>query len=161
MSANNIKKGKELRSEDAELATHHSLSPHCCRLAPHHHRHWKHEQGQCQRQPTRQESMRRRGRGRWEDRYIRKCQEGLIPLAVNDLLIAPHNLKALIQLIDALICALARDKDTSEHLQDARVGTRRGGGTTTVCSVGRSSSSSSSGRTSTRSPWILGHYGVK
>jgi hypothetical protein len=103
--------------------------------------------------------VRRRGQGRWEDRYIRKCQEGLVPLAMNDLLIAPHNLKALIQLIHALICALARDKDTSEHLQDAGVGTRRGGGTTTVCSVGRSSSSS--GRTSTRSPWILGHYGVK
>jgi hypothetical protein len=35
------------------------------------------------------------GDGR-EYRYVRKLQEWLIPLAMNDLLIAPHNLKALI-----------------------------------------------------------------
>jgi hypothetical protein len=95
----------------------------------------------------------------WEDRYVGKPQEWLFPLAVNDLLIVPHNLKALIQHIHVLIHAPACGKDTLEHLQDAGVGTRRGGGTTTMGSAGRSGSSS--GGTSTRSPWILGHCGAK
>jgi hypothetical protein len=93
-----------------------------------------------------------------EDRYVWKLQERLIPLAVNNLLVAPHNLKALIHHIHALIRELACGKDTPEHLQNARVGTRSRGGTTTAGSAGRSSSS---GRTSTRSPWILGHCGAK
>jgi hypothetical protein len=35
------------------------------------------------------------GDGR-EDKYVEKLQERLVLLAVNDLLIAPHNMKALI-----------------------------------------------------------------
>jgi hypothetical protein len=75
---------------------------------------------------------------------------------VNNLLIAPHNLKALIHHIQTLISAPACGKDTLEHLQDAGVESRCGGGTTTVGSVRRSSR-----RTSTRSPWILGNYRAK
>jgi hypothetical protein len=77
---------------------------------------------------------------------------------MNDPLIAPHNLKAMIQHIHVLIHALARGKDTLEHLQDAGVDTRSEGGTTTTGSAGRSSNSS--GRTSMSSPWILGHCGA-
>jgi hypothetical protein len=94
-----------------------------------------------------------------EDRYVRKLQERLVPLAMNVLLIAPHNLKALIQHIHTLIRALTCGKDTSEHLQDAAVGTRSGGDTTTAGSAGRSGSNS--GRTSSSSPWFLGHCGAK
>jgi hypothetical protein len=82
--------------------------------------------------------------------------EQLIPLAVNNLLLAPHNLKALIHYIQTLISASTCDKNTPEHLQDARVGSRKGGGTTTAGSARRSSR-----RTSTSSPWILGHYRTK
>jgi hypothetical protein len=99
------------------------------------------------------------GDGR-EDRDNGELLERLVPLAVNNLLVAPHNLKALIHHIQMLISALACGKDTSEHLQDAGVGSRSGGGTTTTGSVRRSSSRSSR-RTSMRSPWILGHYWAK
>jgi hypothetical protein len=107
------------------------------------------------------------GRSQWgigvgnrrEDRYVKKLLERLIPLVVNVLLAAPHNLKVLIQHIHALIRVPACGKDTPEHVQDTRVGTRSGGGTTTTGSAGRSNSNS--GRTSTGSPWILGHYGAK
>jgi hypothetical protein len=75
---------------------------------------------------------------------------------VNNLLVALHNLKVLIHHIQTLISAPACGKDTLEHLQDARVGSRSKAGTTTAGSVSRSSR-----RTSTRSPWILGHYRVK
>jgi hypothetical protein len=75
---------------------------------------------------------------------------------MNNLLVAPHNLKALIYHIQMLISAPTCGKDTSEHLQDARVWSRGGGGTTTVGSARRSSR-----RTSTRSPWILGHCRAK
>jgi hypothetical protein len=78
---------------------------------------------------------------------------------MNNLLVASHNLKALIHHIQMLISALTCGKDTPEHLQDAGVGSRSGGGTTTAGSA--RSSSMSSRRTSTRSPWILGHCRVK
>jgi hypothetical protein len=96
----------------------------------------------------------------WEDRDIREFLERLIPLAVNNLLVALHNLKVLIHHIQTLISATACGKDTSEHLQDAGVGSRSGGGTTTAGSARRSSSRSSR-RTSMRSPWILGHCRAK
>jgi hypothetical protein len=96
-------------------------------------------------------------RDRWEDRYVGKVQERLIPLAVNDLLAAPHNLQALLHDIHALICALTHHKDASEHLQEAVVGAggRRG---TTATGSARSHMSLS---TSTRSPRILRHYRAK
>jgi hypothetical protein len=95
-----------------------------------------------------------------EDRDVGELLEWLISLAVNNLLVAPHNLKALIHHIQTLISAPACGKDTLEHLQDVRVGSRSRGGTTTVGCVRRCSSKSSR-RTSTRSPWILGHYRVR
>jgi hypothetical protein len=101
-----------------------------------------------------------RGRDGREDRDIGELLEWLIPLAVNNLLVASHNLNALIHHIQTLISAPACGKDTPEHLQDARVGSRSGGGTTTIGSA-RRSRRRRSGRTSTRSPWILGHYRVK
>jgi hypothetical protein len=55
---------------------------------------------------------------------IGEILERLVPLAVNNLLVAPHNLKALIHHIQTLISASACGKDTLEHLQDARVGSR-------------------------------------
>jgi hypothetical protein len=69
-------------------------------------------------------------------------------------------MKALIHHIQTLISASACGKDTTEHLQDARVGSRSRGGSTTVGSARRSSSRSSK-RTSTRSPWFLGHCRAK
>jgi hypothetical protein len=67
------------------------------------------------------------GDGR-EDRDVGELLEWFILLAVNNLLVAPHNLKALIHHIQMLISALACGKDTLEHLQDARDGSRSGGG---------------------------------
>jgi hypothetical protein len=81
-------------------------------------------------------------------------------MAVNNLLVALHNLKALIHHIQKLISASACGKDILEHVQDAGVGSRSGGDTTTVGSVRRSSNRSNR-RTSTRSPWILGHRRAK
>jgi hypothetical protein len=96
---------------------------------------------------------------RREDRDVGELLEQLVPLAVNNILIVPHNLKALIHHIQKLISAPTCGKDTPKHLQDARVGSRSGGGTTTAGSV--RSSNRSSRRTSTISPWILGHYRTK
>jgi hypothetical protein len=95
-------------------------------------------------------------RNGWEGRDFRELLEQLIPLAVNNLLVVPHNLKALIHHIQMRISAPACGKDTPEHLRDAGVGSKSGGGTTTAGSVRRRSSKSSK-RTSMRSPWILGH----
>jgi hypothetical protein len=64
----------------------------------------------------------------WEDMDVGELLERLIPLAVNNLLIAPHSLKALIHHIQTLIGAPICGKDTTEHLQDAGVGSRSGGG---------------------------------
>jgi hypothetical protein len=93
----------------------------------------------------------------WEDRDVGELLERLVPLAVNNLLVASHNLKALIHHIQTLISALVCGKDTPEHLQNAGVGSMSRGGTTTAGSARRSSSR----RTSMRSPWILGHCRAK
>jgi hypothetical protein len=95
-------------------------------------------------------------RDRREDKDVGELLERLVLLVVNNLLVAPHNLKALIHHIQTLISVLACGKDTPEHLQDARVGSRSRRGTTTVGSERRSSR-----RTSTRSPWICGHCKTK
>jgi hypothetical protein len=108
------------------------------------------------------------GRSQWavgfgderEDRDVRELLERLILLAVNNLLVVPHNLKVLIDHIQTLISAPACGKDTLEHLQDAGVGSRSRGGTTTVGSVRRNINRSSR-RTSMRGPWILGHSRAK
>jgi hypothetical protein len=108
------------------------------------------------------------GRSQWavrvgdgrEDRDVEELLERLVPLAVNNLLVESHNLKALIHHIQMLISVPACGKDTPEHLQDARVGSKSRGGTTTAGSARRSSNRSSR-RTSTRSPWILGHCRMK
>jgi hypothetical protein len=91
-----------------------------------------------------------------EDRDVRELLERLIPLAVNNLLVAPHNLKALIHHIQTLISAPTCGKDTPEHIQDVGVGSGSRGGTTTTGSVRRSSR-----RTSVRNPWILGYCRAK
>jgi hypothetical protein len=96
----------------------------------------------------------------WEDRDVGELLQWLVPLAVNNLLVAPHNLKALIHHIQTLISASTYGKDTLEHLQVARVGSRSGGGTTTMGSARRSNSRSSR-RTSTRIHWILGDCRAK
>jgi hypothetical protein len=95
-----------------------------------------------------------------EDIDVEELLERLIPLALNNLLVAPHNLQALLHDIQALICASTHLKDASEHLQKAAVGAGGRRGTTNVGSMRRSSSRSSR-RTSTRSPWILRHCGAK
>jgi hypothetical protein len=51
-----------------------------------------------------------------EDRNVRKLQKWLVLLAMNDLLIAPHNLQALLHDIQAPIRAPTYRKDASEHL---------------------------------------------
>jgi hypothetical protein len=53
-----------------------------------------------------------RGQGRAEDRDVRELLERLVPLVVNNLLVASHNLKALIHHIQTLISAPACGKDT-------------------------------------------------
>jgi hypothetical protein len=58
------KKGKELRSVEAKPGTRRPPSPRRRWPTPHRRRSKKHEQGQYRKQPTRQESVSRRGRGR-------------------------------------------------------------------------------------------------
>jgi hypothetical protein len=92
----------------------------------------------------------------WQDRDVRELKKQLIPLAVDNLLVALHNLKGLLHDIHALIHVSARGKDTPKYLQDAGVETRNGGGdTTTVGSAGKS------GGASTMSPQIIRHCGAK
>jgi hypothetical protein len=55
------------------------------------------------------------GDGR-EDRDVGKLLEWLVTLAMNNLLVVPYNLKALIHYVQTLISAPACDKDTPEHL---------------------------------------------
>jgi hypothetical protein len=93
---------------------------------------------------------------RREDRNVGELLERLISLAVNNLLVAPHNLQALLHDTQALIRAPTHRKDASKHLQKATVGARGRRGTTVVGSARRSSSKSS-----TRSPRILRHCGAK
>jgi hypothetical protein len=52
----------------------------------------------------------------WKDRDVGELQEQLIPLAANNLLVALHNLKALIHRFQMLISAPTYGKDTLEHL---------------------------------------------
>jgi hypothetical protein len=93
------------------------------------------------------------------DRHVRELKERLIPLTVDNLLVVPNYLKALLHHIHVLIHAMAHGKDTLEHLQEARVGTRGGGSTTTLGSARRSNNWRS--RCCVVSPWILGHCGAK
>jgi hypothetical protein len=52
----------------------------------------------------------------WEDSNVEELLERLIPLAMNNLLIVPHNLYALLHDIQALIRSPTLRKDASEHL---------------------------------------------
>jgi hypothetical protein len=52
----------------------------------------------------------------WEDRDVGELLEWLVPLAVNNLLVAPHNLQALLHDIQVLIRVPTHRKDASEHL---------------------------------------------
>jgi hypothetical protein len=74
----------------------------------------------------------------WVDRHARELKKRLILLTMNDLLVAPDDLNALLHHLHVLICVTAYGKDTLEHLQDAKVGARGGGGTTTAGSARRS-----------------------
>jgi hypothetical protein len=74
----------------------------------------------------------------WKDRDVRELKKWLIPLAVNDLLVAPNNLQALLHDIHVLIHAPAHSKYASKHLQKARVGAGGRGGTTATSSARRS-----------------------
>jgi hypothetical protein len=95
-----------------------------------------------------------------EDRHTRELMEWLIPLTVNDLLVAADNLHALLYHIQTLIGAAAHGEDTSKHLQGPGVGAGGGGGgITTSGSVSRSHNWRR--RRSMMSHWILGNYGMK
>jgi hypothetical protein len=74
----------------------------------------------------------------WEDRDVGELLERLIPLTVNNLLVAPHNLQALLHVIQALIRVSTHRKDASKHLQKAPVGAGGRRGTTAVGSARRS-----------------------
>jgi hypothetical protein len=52
----------------------------------------------------------------WVDKDIGELKERLIPLTVNNLLVASNYLKVLIHHIQVLVYATTHDKDTSEHL---------------------------------------------
>jgi hypothetical protein len=58
---------------------------------------------------------------------VGKLLERLIPLAVNNLLVTPHNLKTQIHHIQTLVSASACGKNTLEHLQDNKVDSMSGG----------------------------------
>jgi hypothetical protein len=75
-----------------------------------------------------------------EDRDVEELKKQLILLAVNDLLVAPNNLQALLQEIHVLICVPTHSKYASEHLHKAGAGADAGGirGTTTMSSARRS-----------------------
>jgi hypothetical protein len=96
---------------------------------------------------------------RREDSHVGELKERLIPLIVDNPLVVRNYLKALLHHIHALIRVMTHGNSTPEHLQEAGVGTRRGGGTITVGSVRRSHSWRR--RSNVVSPWILGHYGEK
>jgi hypothetical protein len=57
---------------------------------------------------------------------------------VNILLVPVKNVNETIHDIHAPLCAMTHSKDTLEHLQEAKVGTRGGGGTTALGIVRRS-----------------------
>jgi hypothetical protein len=120
-----VKTPKREKSYEVKSATRRPPSRRR-RPAPHHRHLKKHEQGQCRKQPTRQESASCRGRGRAGRQGRRGTLERLVPLAVNNLLVALHNLKALIHHIQTLFSAPACGKDIPEHLQDVGVGSRSG-----------------------------------
>jgi hypothetical protein len=94
----------------------------------------------------------------WVDRDVKELKERLIPLTVDNLLVASNYLKALVYHIQALVCAMTHGKDTFEHLQDTGVGAIGEGGTTAAGSAGRSNSWSR--RAGTMSPRIFGHCGA-
>jgi hypothetical protein len=56
-------------------------------------------------------------RDRWEDTDVRKLKKRLIPLAMDNLLVASHNLKVLLHDIHALIRVPAHSKNASKHLR--------------------------------------------
>jgi hypothetical protein len=108
-------------------ATHRPPSPHRHWPTPHRCRPKKHEQAHAKSSQL-DRSQRAVGVGdEREDRDVRELLERLIPLAVNNLLVVPHNLKVLIHHIQTLISAPTCVKDTPEHLQDVRVCSRSGG----------------------------------
>jgi hypothetical protein len=78
---------------------------------------------------------------------------------MNNLLVAVDNLHVLLNDNQTLIGVVTHGEDTPEHLQEARVVARGGGGTTTTGSVSRSHNWRR-GR-SVMSPWILRNCGVK
>jgi hypothetical protein len=84
--------------------------------------------------------MSHRGQGRVGRQDVGELKEQLIPLTINSLLVASHNLKALLQHIQALICSPTHSKYVSEHLHNTSVGAGDGGGTTAAGSVRRSDS---------------------
>jgi hypothetical protein len=96
---------------------------------------------------------------RWIDGHVGELKKRLIPLIVNDLLVAVDNQHALLYHIQTLIYEAAHVEDTLEHLQESGDGARGGVGTTTVGSVSRSHSWRR--RRSAMSPWILGNCGAK
>jgi hypothetical protein len=51
----------------------------------------------------------------WVDGYIGELKKRLIPLTMNNLLVAVDNLHALLNEIQTLISAAAHGEDTSEH----------------------------------------------
>jgi hypothetical protein len=92
-------------------------------------------------------------------RHVRELKKWLIPLNVDNLLVALNYLKVQIHHIHVLIRVTAHGKDTPEHLQEVGVGATRGGGTTTAGRARRSHSWRR--RSSVVSPRILGQCEVK
>jgi hypothetical protein len=93
------------------------------------------------------------------DGHVLELKKRLIPLTVDNLLVAPNDLNALLHHIHALICAVAHGKDTTEHLQNPGVGARGGGGTTAAGSASRSHGWRR--RRRAMGPWILGNGWMK
>jgi hypothetical protein len=78
---------------------------------------------------------------------------------VDNLLVVPNELNALLHHIHELICAAAHGEDTSDHLQNPSVGAGGGGRTTAMGSVSRSHDWR--WRRRAMSPWIFGNYWMK
>jgi hypothetical protein len=95
----------------------------------------------------------------WEDGHVRELLEWLIPLTMNDLLVAANNLHALLNDIQSPIRAATHGEDTLEHLQHPGA-LRRGRGGTTAAG-GAWGSHNRRRRGSVMSPQILRHCGTE
>jgi hypothetical protein len=119
-------------------STYHPPSPHR-RWLPHHHHCRKQEHGRCphQRQLTRLSQRGVRVGDGWVNQLLGELDKRVIPLTMNDVLVPPEDVGAVLMDIHALVGAMTHGEESMKHLQDAGVSSRGGRGTTIVGRVRR------------------------